>query len=136
MFSTFGLKLSKDHFKGFFQQMSNHGYPISIITVRNSSCGKVMFSQVSVYPQGGGVHPPRADTLRLGRHTPAHGQTHPGQTPTSGKTFLPPPPGQTHTHPGQTSPPPGRRPLLRTVRILLECILVSDLYFCSVDLDL
>ena len=40
-----------------------------VFTARNSSCGKVMFSHVSVCPQGGGVHhplgtppPPRADT--------------------------------------------------------------------------
>ena len=32
-----------------------------VTTVRNSSCGKVMFSQVSVCPRGrgGGVHPPK-----------------------------------------------------------------------------
>ena len=67
-----------------------------LITVRNSSCGKVIFSQVSVCPQGGGVHPPgQADTS-------------PGQTP----------PGQADT------PHPGRWPPQRTVRILLECILV------------
>ena len=45
--------------------------PLNLVTVRNSSCGKVMFSQASVCPQGGGVHP-------LGRHplpqadTPSH----------------------------------------------------------------
>ena len=38
-----------------------------IVTVRNSSSGKVMFSQAPVCPQGGGVHPP--------------GQTSPGETP-------------------------------------------------------
>ena len=79
---------------------------ISFITVRNSSCGKVMFSQVSVCPQGGGVHPqahiplgrhppgrhppwadPPVQTLPLGRHashgrqTHPSGQTSPGQTP-------------------------------------------------------
>ena len=62
--------------------VTNESY-FAIITVRNSSCGKVMFSQVSVRPQGGGVHPlgrpprqtpigtspwadtpPRADTFR------------------------------------------------------------------------
>ena len=35
---------------------------IFIVTVRNSSCGKVMFSHVSVCPQSGGAHTP------LGRH--------------------------------------------------------------------
>ena len=50
-----------------------------IITVRNSSRGKVMFSQVSVCPQGGGVHhPPRqADTPPAGRHP--LGQTAPSR---------------------------------------------------------
>ena len=38
------------------------------ITVRNSSCGKVMSSQASVCPQGGGkVYTP------LGRHPPQDG---------------------------------------------------------------
>ena len=57
----------------------------SIITVRNSSCGKVMFSQVSLCPQGGGVHPlPRQkiDTPWEDIHTPR-------QTPLMGR---PPPP--------------------------------------------
>ena len=68
------------------------------ITVRNNSCGKVMFSQVSVCPRRGGIHslgrrqtPPRADTA-LGRH------------------------------------PPSRRPLRREVPILLECILVLRIF--------
>ena len=37
---------------------------LRIVTVRNSSCGKVMFSEVSAH-RGGGVHPPFA------RHTPS-----------------------------------------------------------------
>ena len=40
---------------------------ISVITVRNSSCGKVMFSLVSLCPGG--------------RCTPLYAETHPGQTP-------------------------------------------------------
>ena len=55
------------------------------VTVRNSSCGKVMFSKASVIPSTGegctplGQTPPRTDTPR-GRHLP--GQTPPpGQTP-------------------------------------------------------
>ena len=53
------------------------------ITVRNSSCGKVMFSQVSVCPQGGGVHPLGRHPHPLGRHPRADTpeQTPPGQTP-------------------------------------------------------
>ena len=45
-----------------------------IITVRDSSCGKVMFSQVSVCQRGGGVHP-------SGRYPP--GQKPPYQTATA-----------------------------------------------------
>ena len=59
---------------------------ISFITVRNSSCEKVMFSQVSVCPQGGGVHPQAH--IPLGRHPQA--DTPPGR-PTCADT----PPGQT-----------------------------------------
>ena len=33
-----------------------------VFTARNSSCGKVMFSQVSVCPQGAGVHHAQAHT--------------------------------------------------------------------------
>ena len=48
-----------------------------IFTVRNSSCEKVMFSQVSVCPQEGGVHAPSP-----GRQTPLPDrQTPPRQTP-------------------------------------------------------
>ena len=47
------------------------------IIVRNSSCGKVMFSQVFVCPQGRGIHPHEADPP--GRHPIPHplGQTPP-----------------------------------------------------------
>ena len=99
-----------------------------LITDRNSSCGKVIFSQACVKncvhsgrgvsaPIHGEIHiPPQADTP-LGRH-PLLGRHRP--------------PGQ--TSPGQTSPgrhPPGRRLLRRMLRILLECILVSLLKFIS-----
>ena len=68
-----------------------------VITVINSSCGKVMFSQVSVCPQGGGrCTPPVA-----GRHLPSGRQT--------------PPAGR---------PPPPRMATAAEVHILLECILV------------
>ena len=59
------------------------------------SCGKVMFTPVCDSVHGGGVS---------GRHLPS-GQTPPRQTPPCAGT-------------------PQRRPLQRTVRILLECILV------------
>ena len=107
---------------------------LSVITVRKRSCRKVMFLHlfVSYSVHSGcvsqhalGQTPPLEQTSpcrhpRLDRHPPR-------QTPPSGQTS---PPGR-HL-PGQTSPllsvcwdttPPGR-PLLRTVRILLECILV------------
>ena len=98
----------------------------AFITVRNSSCGKVIFSQAcvkkkSVHREGVFAHcmlrythptgrQPARQTTSLGRH-PLH--RHPsGQTP----------PGR---HPPTDNPsPPPRWPLQQTVRILLECILV------------
>ena len=47
-----------------------------LITVRNSSSGKIMFSQVSVCPQGEGVHPTGRHTPLLDRH-PTGRQTPP-----------------------------------------------------------
>ena len=83
-----------------------------IFTVRNCSCGKLMFSHVSVSPRG--VYNLRADNplgrhpLPLGRHPPPPGQTPPGrQTPQCADT------------------PSSRRLLQRTVRILLECFFFS-----------
>ena len=53
----------------------------------------------------------------------------PGNRPPRADTPSPPT-ADTHTHPEQTPPSPReRRPLLRTVRILLECILVLQ-SFC------
>ena len=54
----------RKHLKVFVLRFANTRtlYVFVIFTVRNSSCGKVMFSQVSVCPQGGGVHPPWAET--------------------------------------------------------------------------
>ena len=56
-----------DEFSFWNTQELNHQNNV-IFTVRNSSCEKVMFSQVSVCPQGGGVHPRLADIP--GRQTP------------------------------------------------------------------
>ena len=80
-----------------------------------------MFLHVSVilFPGGWLAETPQADTLSPWADTPQADtlwvdtpwQTPPGQTP----------PRQ--TPPGQTPPHPERRPLQRTVRILLECIL-------------
>ena len=89
----------------------------AIFTVRNSSCGKVILSQVSVCP-GGGVHP-------LGRHPPGkhpRADTPPGRHPLGRHPRLGRhPPGQT---PPADTPHPPRWPLQQTVHILLECILV------------
>ena len=65
--------------------------------------------------------PPRADTPK--RQTPPHQE----QTPTRSR---PPPrsrhPARADTPPRSRHPLPEIRPLLRTVRILLECILVTE----------
>ena len=76
-----------------------HDQNKSMFTVRNSSCRKVMFSQVSVCPRGGSCTSPMAR-----HHTPLG--RHPGQTP------HPParhplgrhPPGQTATAADGTHP--------------------------------
>ena len=104
-----------------------------------------MFLHLSVIlSTGGGVchsawwdTPPWADTP-LGRH-PLGRNPLPGRHPPQANT---PHPGQTPQHPGQTPPgrhPPGQTPpwadtlgytwlLLQVVRILLECILVGDVF--------
>ena len=73
----------------------------SFITVRNSSCGKVMFSQAcvknSVHRRGVSArHPPQADTP-LARHPPWW-----ADTPRQADTLLP----WADTSLGQTPPPP------------------------------
>ena len=85
---------------------------LSIVTVRNSSCGKLMFSQAcvknSIYWETRLTRPPWADTLP--RQTPL-----PGQTPPMDRHSIPgryPLPLGRHA-PGQTPPP--RQPLRRTV---------------------
>ena len=96
------------------------------------SCCKVIFSQASVIPcMCWGVS---------GRH-PA-GQTPPRQTapPPRADTPCADPPGRypPPPTPGQTPLPAadGRRLLQRTVRILLECILVFNSYgLCVVDVN-
>ena len=93
---------------------------LNLITVHNSSSGKVMFSQVSVCPRGevyeAGTHPTplwQTDTPLAGRHPLWRADTPGRHTPPRVDT------------PGQTHPPPSTGLLQRTVRILLECILVS-----------
>ena len=99
-----------------------------IITVRNE-VAKVMFLHLSVILSTGGVCLSACwDT------TPSRDQAHPSGTGTpqsNPQEQAPPktrqiPPDQ--AHPPRTRHPPGRRRLLlRTVRILLECILVFKL---------
>ena len=81
-----------------------------IITVRNE-VAKVMFLQACVCPHGGCL-----PQCMLGYYTPG------ADTPGSRH-----PPGA-DTPPEQTPPIPERHPLLWTVRILLECILVAYLF--------
>ena len=104
-----------------------------IITVRKE-VSKVMFLQACVCPHGGclpqcvlGYHP-------RSRHPPAKEtpcQGDPlcqGDFPTKETPLPRRPPAKETPHqgdpPAKGTPTPERRPLLRTVRILLECILV------------
>ena len=95
---------------------------LHIITVRKRSCGNVMFSQVCIknsVHRGGCLLDTPLD--RLGRHLPCPGQTRQAPLPLAGRH----PPCQADT------PPAGRHPfsrrlLQRTLRILLECILVQQ----------
>ena len=121
-----------------------------VFTVRNSSCGKVMFSQVSVCPRGEVYTPRQTSPSPLSADTPwadtPGRHTSPTDTPSADT-----PPGR-HTplgrHPQADTPlgrhlpgrhtpasdiwwpslePPADPPrwiLQRTVGILLECILV------------
>ena len=94
-------------FNGSLQTLSwqKHRYETSncFITVRKQSCGKVMFLHLSVMLfTGGRCTPPRK--------TPLLRQTPPDRHP-----------------PGQTPILPQGRPLQRTVRILLDCILILPL---------
>ena len=77
-------------------------YPKKVITVRNSSCGKVMFSQASVCPQGWGRCTPPRQTLRLGQIPPA--DTPPGHTPPKADPLCPPPAPETVTAADGTHP--------------------------------
>ena len=117
-----------------------------IITVRKRSCRKVKFSQACVKNSvQGEVYSPWVDTP-LGRHLPWADKP-PGRHPQADFS-----PGQTHhidrylppsadTHPwadtpGKPPPPQGRRLLQRTVRILLECIIIPFHYFIISNLQL
>ena len=84
-------------------------YPKKVITVRNSGCRKVMFSQASVCPQGWGRCTPPRQTLRPGQIPPPRRHPPGTHTPRQIPSALPPPP---------------RRPLQQMVRILLHFILI------------
>ena len=88
-------------------------YTCKIITVRNE-VAKVMFLQVCVCPQGGGI--PGCLVTGVGGGGACSG----GSAPGGGAGI----PACTETEP----PPRERWLLLRTVRIPLECILVVQIY--------
>ena len=97
-----------------------------IFTVRNEVT-KVMFSQACVCPRGGGVHGP-GEYMVQGVHGPG-GYMVPGGCMVSGGCMVK---RRVHglggisQHALRQTPSPERWPLLRTVRILLECILVQN----------
>ena len=63
-----GLGFATSCFVFFIQLFPKIVAFVDIITVRNSTCGKVMFSQVSICPRGG-CAPPGRQTSPPGRHT-------------------------------------------------------------------
>ena len=95
----------------------------NIFTVRNSNCGKVMFLHLSV------SHSVRREvsgqTPSRGRHPPLCRQPSQVDTPLGRHPLGRTPLGR-HP-PGRHTPP--RLLLQRTVRILLECILVLNYYY-------
>ena len=85
----------------------------NIITVRKRNCGKIMFSQACV-----------KNSVHRGVYTrvpPA--QCMLGYIPLADTSLADTPP--------QTDPPPPRQPLQRTLRILLECILLFVIFTFS-----
>ena len=83
----------------FFRVKARSHLGTMIFTVRNSNCGKVMFSHVSVCPQVGGVHPPCRRQTPPGQTTLTLEDT-PRWADISPRADTPPPP-----------PTPTRRPL-------------------------
>ena len=96
-------------------------HPTGMLSCYRPQVAKVMFLQVWVCPHGGVClsacwdTTPRANTPPGSRHPPPRADTPQSRHP----------PGEQIPPRGQT-PPWDKRPLLRTVRILLECILVDD----------
>ena len=104
-------------FSGGSRIFQPQGKALSYYFTYKRSCGKVMFLHLTVILSTGLCMPsvcwdtPPRQTSPLGsRHPP--GSRHPQETDTPGKQTLP----------RKQTPP--QRPLLRTVRILMECILV------------
>ena len=109
------VTVQETNISGFFIMTINGRFLVYIYRLQRS-CGKVIFSQEcvknSVHREGVSA------SVHTGIHTP------PGRYPQADN------PLGRHPTPRQTppcvdTPPPSRRLLLRTVRILLECILVS-----------
>ena len=103
----------------------------TIITGRNEVVAKVMFLHVSVILSTGGVSG-QAPPPGPGRHPP---QTRPPRRENPPRDQADPPPEQADPPQTRQTPLPGRRLQHtvneRPVRILLECILVIDL-FCNI----
>ena len=109
------------------------------ITVRNRSCGRVMFLHLSVILSAGGVcpsacwdtHPPGQPPLEAdtpGKQTPPRKQTTPGKQAPPGK----------QTPPWEADIPPAQCMLgytgnKRAVRILLKCILVICVFLLPIS---
>ena len=106
----------------FILRMSSQAYPAGTTTFN-----ALLFLPSATKLRQGNVFKPVCHSVHGGVSVLVHAgihNTHPlGQTP---PRQTPLPPLGRHPHPRQT--PPGRRLLQRTVRILLECILV--LRFC------
>ena len=97
----------------YVSQMETNDRVLAVLIhfTKKRSCGKVMFLHLSVILfTGGGVSTP----VHAGIHTPLPREADPPQKQT--------PPGKEADK--ANTPPPSRRLLLRTVRILLERILV------------
>ena len=104
--------------------------PGPIFTVRKRSCGKVMSLHLCVSHS---VHRGVSTSVHAGIHTPPWAETPWADTPTSRQTprawaWTRTPPRQRSPWADTPSPSPSRPLLLRTVRILLECIMV---FYCA-----
>ena len=101
----------------------------NIFTVRNEVAKVICYTCVSVHrgrvpgqvpPPPDQVHPPPGTRYTPRDQVHPQDQVHPRPGTPPGTRYTP----QTRYTPGTRYPYPGRRLLLRTLRILLECILV------------